>query len=155
MAGVPTTGSMEIIIQMPEETGGSTNEVPSPASPQTIENTSTTPTSADDKSQVKISMAVNGAMNIASQGLNAAVSNIGLATGNYYAQQKAQKAISGVQSIASLAMSFTNPYTAVMAVAGLAISTGVEMYQQNKEREIQNYQAEQYAKRLGYTRDRR
>ena len=107
---------------------------------------------ADDKSQVKISMAVNGAMNIASQGLNAAVSNIGLATGNYYAQQKAQKAISGVQSIASLAMSFTNPYT---AVAGLAISTGVEMYQQKKEREIQNYQAEQYAKRLGYTRDRR
>lgn len=155
MSEIPTTGSMEIIIQMPEETGESTSEVPSPASPQNIENENENPSVPDDKSQMGLSMAVHGAMNIASQGVNAVVSNIGLATGNYYAQQKAQNAISGIQSIAGLAMSFTNPYTAVMAVAGLAISTGVEIYQQKKEREIANYQSEQYAKRIGYTRDRR
>ena len=155
MAGVPTSGSMEIIIQMPGETGESTTETPSPASPQTIENKSKNPSNADDKSQVKLLMALDTAKNIGMQGLNAAVGNIGLATGNYYAQQRTQNVISGAQSMVGLAMSFTNPFTAVAAIAGLAISTGAEIYQQNREREIANYQAEQYAKRLGYTKDRK
>lgn len=155
MAGVPTTGSMEIIIQMPSETGESTTETPSPSSPETIENKSKNPSSADDKTQIKWALALNTAKNIGMQGLNAAVSNIGLATGNYYEQQRTQNLISGAQTLVGLAVSFTNPYTAVAAVAGMAISAGAEMYQQRKEREIANYQAEQYAKRLGYTKDRK
>lgn len=154
MSGIPTTGTMEIIIQMPEESGSLT-EAPSPASPQNIENKNDNPSVPDDKSQMVLSMAVHGAMNIASQGVNAAISNIGLATGNYYEQQKAQSTISGLQTMGDLAMSFRNPYTAALAIVGLAVSTNTEIYQQKKEREIANYQSEQYAKRIGYTRDRR
>ena len=152
---VPTTGSLEIIIQMPSETGAINNETPSPNAPQYIDDSSGNPTEGDKSGQVKLHMAIDTAKNIGMQGLNAAVSNIGLATGNYYAQQQTQRAISGAQSLVGLAMSFTNPYTAIAAVAGLAISAGSEMYQQNKQREIANYEAAQYAKRLGYTRDRR
>jgi hypothetical protein len=155
MSGIPTTGSLEIVIQMPSETGANTNETPSPSSPQTIENVTGNPTEGDKNGQVKLSMALQTAKNIGMQGLNAAVSNIGLATGNYYAQQRAQKTIGGIQSIVGLAMSFTNPYTAIAAVAGMAISAGAEVYQQNREREIANYESAQVAKRLGYTRDRR
>ena len=154
MSGIPTSGAVEIVIQMPTDSGKQTG-TESPASPQAFENTAETPEKGDNNSQVKLSLALNTAKNIGMQGLNAAVSNIGLATGNYYAQQQTQRAISGAQSLVGLAMSFTNPYTAIAAVAGLAISAGSEMYQQNKQREIANYEAEQYAKRLGYTRDRR
>ena len=152
---IPTTGSLDIIIQMPNETGASNNETPSPASPQSIENTTNNPTSGDNNGQAKLSLAINAAKSIGTQAINAAASNIGLSTGNYYAQQKTQRAISAGQSLVGLAMSFSNPYTAIVSIAGMAISAGSEYYQQNKEREIANYQSEQYAKRLGYTRDRR
>lgn len=152
---VPTSGEYKIVIEFNGEGGDDIGETtPSPVSPAPIEDTKETPIGGQN-SQVKLAMAVNVAKNIGMQGLNAAVSNIGLATGNYYAQQKTQRAISGAQSLVGLAMSFTNPYTAVAAVAGLTISGVSEMYQQNREREIANFQSEQYAKRLGYTRDRR
>lgn len=154
--GIPTTGSLEIIIQMPSETGANTNETPSPSSPQSIENTSGNPTEGDKSGQVKLSMVVHDTVNIGKQAINAMASNIGLATGNYYAQSRVQKTISGAQTAFSLGIALIqNPYLAAVQIAGLAISAGSEMYQQNREREIANYQAEQYAKRLGYTRDRR
>lgn len=153
---VPTQGETRIIIEFSGEQGANQGEIlPSPASPAPVENTSKNPVEGDRNSQVKLSMALTTAKNIGVQGLNAAVSNIGLATGNYYAQQKAERVISGAQSMVGLAMAFTNPWTAIAAVAGLGIQAASEIYQQKKEREIANYQAEQYAKRLGYTKERK
>lgn len=152
---IPTSGKMEIVIQMPSETGKSTNDTPSPASPQSIENDNGNPTNPKDNDQFKLSMAVQAAKNIGMQALKAGIGNIGLATGNYYEQQKAERTVNATQSIIALAMSFNNPVTGMVALAGMAISAGSEYYQQTKEREIANYEAEQMAKRLGYTRDRR
>lgn len=152
---IPTSGKMEIVIQMPSETGKSTNDTPSPASPQSIENDNGNPTNPKDNDQFKLSMAVQAAKNLGMQALKTGIGNIGLATGNYYEQQKAERTVNATQSIIALAMSFNNPVTGMVALAGMAISAGSEYYQQTKEREIANYEAEQMAKRLGYTRDRR
>jgi hypothetical protein len=54
-----------------------------------------------------------------------------------------------------LAASFTNIYTAAIALAGLGIQAASEGYKQTRELEIANYQSEQYAKRIGFTVDRR
>lgn len=152
MSGIPTTGEMSIIIQMPENSGGELpSEAPSPSTPQDESNKSKDPVNGDKNGQFKLSIAVSTAKNIAMQGVNAAVSNIGLATGNYYLQSKIESGIQAGQTIVGLAASFTNVYTAIAAVAGLGISAASQIYQQKKEREIANYQAEQYAKRLGYT----
>lgn len=152
---IPTSGKMEIVIQMPSETGKNTNDTPSPASPQSIENGNGNPTNPKDNDQFKLSMAVQAAKNLGMQALKTGIGNIGLATGNYYEQQKAERTVNATQSIIALAMSFNNPVTGMVALASMAISAGSEYYQQTKEREIANYEAEQMAKRLGYTRDRR
>lgn len=151
---IPTTGEHRIVIEFNNgEGGGENTQTPSPASPQPITPKQENP--IDAKGAVLLSQGINAAKAIGAQGINAAISNIGIATGNYYQQQQAQRAVSGVQQIAGMAMAFTNPFTAVVAVSGAVISTVSEMYQQNKEREIANYSAEQYAKRLGYSKDRR
>lgn len=155
MADIPTTGSFNIIIQMPSETGSNTNKTPSPSSPQSIENEKGNPTEGDENAQAKLSTAINTAKTIGTQAVNTAIGNIGLATGNYYAQQQAQRVMSGAQTFVNLAMSLSNPLTLGVTLAGMAISASSEMYQQQRTREIANYEAEQYAKRLGYTRDRR
>jgi hypothetical protein len=156
MAGVPTSGELAIVIEMPETAGGDLpKQAPSPASPQDEGQATTNPVEGNKNGQVKLAMALSTAKNIGMQGLNAAVSNIGLATGNYQAQRGVEKAMQTGTSLLGLAASFTNPFTAVAAVAGLAIQTGSEIYKQNKEREFANYEAEQYAKRLGFTVDRR
>lgn len=156
MSKVPTTGELSIVIEMPEHVGG---ELPSatasPGAPQDESEPSANPVSGGKNGQVKLAMAVSTAKNIAMQGINAAVSNIGLATGNTYQQAKIERGLQAGQSIVGLAMAFTNPYTAIAAVAGMGIQAAAETYRQNKEREIANYQAEQYAKRIGYTVDRR
>ena len=156
MAGVPTTGELAIVIQMPETEGGELpKEAPSPASPQDEAKPSTNPVDGNKNGQVKLAMALSTAKNIGMQGLNAAVSNIGLATGNYQAQRGVEKAIQAGSTIVGMAASFSNPYTAVAAIAGMAIQKGSEIYKSQKEMEIANYEASAYAKRIGYTVDRR
>lgn len=156
MSEIPTTGELSVVIQMPENSGGELpTDAPSPSTPQDESNKSKDPVNGDKNSQFKLSMAVSTAKNIAMQGVNAAVSNIGLATGNYYQQTKVENVIQAGQTIVGLAVSFSNVYTAIAAVAGLGISAASQIYKQKKEREIENYQAEQYAKRLGYTVGRR
>lgn len=155
MSGIPTQGGTKIIIEFAGSEGEKQTSAPSPASPAPVDNQSKDAVDGDKNGQVKLSLAINVAKTVGTQAVNAAVSNIGLATGNYYMQQQAQRTVSGIQSVVGLAMSFTNPVTAITAIAGLGIQAAAETYQQNKEREIANYQAEQYAKRLGYTRDRR
>lgn len=157
MSKVPTTGELSIVIEMPEHVGG---ELPSatnsPAAPQDESKPSTNPVSGGKNGQVKLALAVSTAKNIAMQGINAAVSNIGLATGNTYQQAKIERGLQAGQSILSLGVAFySNPIMGAVALAGMGIQAAAETYKQNKEREIANYQAEQYAKRIGYTVDRR
>lgn len=156
MANVPTSGEMAIVIQMPENAGGELpKEAPSPGAPQDESNPSTNPKDGTKSGSVKLAVALSAAKTIGMQGLNAAVSNIGLATGNYYKQAKIERAIQAGSTMVGLAASFTNIYTAAIALAGLGIQAASEGYKQTRELEIANYQSEQYAKRIGFTVDRR
>lgn len=157
MSKVPTTGELSIVIEMPEHVGG---ELPSatasPGAPQDVSEPSFNPVIGGKNGQVKLALAVSAAKNIVMQGINAAVSNIGLATGNTYQQAKIERGLQAGQSIFNLAFTFAqNPIAGAFTVAGMGIQAAAETYRQNKEREIANYQAEQYAKRIGYTVDRR
>ena len=63
---------------------------------------------------------------------------------------------SAAQTVVGLAnTASTSPVLAGVSIANMAISAHYEMKEQNKTREIENYQATQYAKRLGYTVARR
>lgn len=156
MAGIPTTGEQVIVIQMPETEGGDLpKEAPSPATPQDEAKPSKNPVDGGKNEQVKLALALSTAKNIGMQGLNAAVSNMGLATGNYQGQRKVENAIKAGSTIVGMAASFTNIYTAIAAVAGLGIQAASEAYKQQAEREIANYEANAYAKRIGFTVDRR
>jgi hypothetical protein len=151
-----TNGELAIVIQMPENAGGELpKEAPTAGSPQDESNPSTDPVNGSKNSQVKLALALSTAKNIGMQGLNAAVSNIGLATGNYYKQAKVERTMQAGTTLVGLAASFTNIYTAIAAVAGLGIQMASQSYKQGREIEIANYESEQYAKRIGYTVDRR
>lgn len=157
MSDIPKTGSLNIIIQMPESAGGETggDNTGEPGAPRQEHNTSSDPVSGDKNKQARLATAVQVVKSVGSQAINAMVSNIGLATGNYYAQRKAERTMNAAGQIVSLVMSASNPITFGITVASMAISAGTEAWQQNKQREIENYQAAQYAKRLGYSKERR
>ena len=152
MSNIPTQGTMNIVIQMPGETGGSNTaggNSPNPADPQQEGGLSANPVQAEDKNkQTKLATAIQAAKTIGTQALNAAVSNIGLATGNMYAQQRAEAALSAVSTVTGLAV-------AAVAVAGMAISAGSQIYKEYKQREYDNYVAAQNARRAGFTENRR
>lgn len=158
---IATTGRFDILIQMPEETGGSKGDTvaggaASPNNPQQEGKLSTNPVEPESKNaQAKLAIAAQASKSVGTQALNAAVSNIGLATGNYYAQERAQTAISAVNTMAGLAMAAANPVTLGVALAGMAISAGSQIYQREKQREYDNYVAEQNARRLGFTEARK
>jgi hypothetical protein len=150
---VQTSGEQTIIIEMPGETGEQT--APDPANPQNENRPPENPASGSTGNAVALSTAIQAAKQVGTQALNAVVSNIGLATGNTYAQQKIQNTIQGVQTVAALAMSATNWVTFAVTAASMAISAGAEAFQQYKQREIENYSAAQVARRLGYSNARR
>ena len=156
MANVPTSGETAIVIQMPENAGGELpKEAPSPGAPQDESKPSTNPKDGTKSGSVKLALALSTAKNIGMQGLNAAVSNMGLATGDYHKQARVERGIQAGQTIVGVGLAFTNIYTAIATVAGTGIQMASEIYKQNREREIANYEAEQYAKRIGFTVDRR
>lgn len=153
MAQIPTSGEMRIVIEMPSEVGGDLPQKggDSPANPVDEGTTSKNPVKGTDNSQVKLATAIQATKTIGSQAVNASISCIGLATGNNYAQAQAQMTMSAVTSITGILMSAGNPATLAVSLASMGISAGVEYYKQQKEREIENYKTEQYARRLGYT----
>ena len=159
MSNIPTQGTMNIVIQMPGETGGSNTaggNSPNPADPQQEGGLSANPVQAEDKTTPpKLATAIPAAKTIGTQALNAAVSNIGLATGNMYAQQRAEAALSAVSTVTGLAVAAVNPVTFGVAVAGMAISAGSQIYKEYKQREYDNYVAAQNARRAGFTENRR
>lgn len=161
MSDIPTTGNFDILIQMPSESGGSAGDTvgggtADPSNPQQEGGLSSNPTQEEDKNkQAKLATAIQAAKSVGTQAVNAAVSNIGLATGNYYAQARAQEAISGINMAIGLAMSASNPVTFGVAIAGMAISAGSQIYQEYKQRQHDNYVAAQNARRLGFTEARK
>lgn len=161
MSEIATTGNFDILIQMPSESGGSAGDTvgggaADPSNPQQEGGLSSNPTQEEDKNkQAKLATAIQSAKSIGTQAVNAAVSNIGLATGNYYAQQQAQSAVSGINTAVSLAMSASNPATLIVSLAGMAISAGSQIYQDYKQRQYDNYVAAQNARRLGFTEARK
>lgn len=156
MSDIPKTGTLNFIIQMPETAGGETGgDSGDPGAPRQEHNTSSNPVSGDKNKQAKLATAIQVVKSVGSQAINAAVSTIGLSTGNYYAQRKAERTMNAAGQIVSLVMSASNPVTLAVTIASMAISANAETWKQNKEREIENYQAAQYAKRLGFSKNRR
>lgn len=159
MSEIPTTGTLKFVIQMPESTGGGNTvdgSAPNPASPQQETNTSNNPVSGDKYGGVKMAVAFQAVKTLGIQGVNAAISNIGLATGNYYMQQRLENGAQAVTSIVSLAVSAAAGSVAfATTLAGMAISAGADNYARHRAREIANYEAAQYAKKLGYSEARK
>ncbi len=155
---IPTQGEMVIVIQMPSDSDKNTTangQAPSATNPQHDEGVSKNPKDGDGKSSIALAAAANAALQVGKQALNTSVAQIGLATGNYYQQARVQQTMQSVSTISALAVSAANPITFAVTVAGMAISAGSEYYQQTREKEIANYEAAQYAKRIGYTVDRK
>ncbi|MBS5023276.1 MAG: hypothetical protein KH054_08990 [Firmicutes bacterium] len=158
MSNIPTQGTMNIVIQMSDETSGNTagGNSPNPADPQREGGLSANPVQSEDKNkQVKLATAIQAAKTIGTQALNAAVSNIGIATGNTYLQQQAEATISAASTVIGLAAAAANPVTFGVAVAGMAINAGSQIYKEYKQREYDNYAAAQLARRAGFTENRR
>ncbi len=162
MAGVPTQGLMTIVIQMPESAGGETgdtvgNETPSPANPKQEGNNSANPVKGGKGIQKKLAVGYSLAKGAATQAVNSYVSQIGLTTGDYNKQQRVEDGMAAVSKIAAYGIALgTGHYEAAAAMLISDITSSVfEIRKQKREREIANYQAEQYAKRIGYSVGRR
>ena len=159
MSDIPTQGTLDVVILMQSDTGGSGTAggtAPNPSDSQREGGLSKNPVQSEDKNkQAKLATAIQAAKTVGSQALNAVVSNIGLATGNTYAQQRAEIALSAVNTAVGLAMAAANPVTFGVALAGMAISTGSQIYRDYKQREHDNYVAAQLARRAGFTENRR
>ena len=161
---IPTNGKTEIIIQFGDQSGNA-NTVdggsPSPSAPQQEGMLSKNPVKGkDEKNEGKASafavVAYDTVKTLGMQAVNSGISQIGLTTGNYYAQAQSQRTINAAMTGAGLiATAMKNPFMAGVAIAGMAISAGFEMREQNKNREIANYEAQQIAKRIGYSTPRR
>lgn len=161
-----TSGTFDIVIQMPSETGGQ-NESASPAQPMQEAG----PVQEDpvrggggkgggDKSGkggAAAAVGVNLAINAGKQIVSAAVSQIGLTTGNSYKQQQVENSIAIATKVIAYAGAIaTQNY---IAAVGMLVSDTINVVSTNrqiqKEREIADYQAERYAVKLGYTNARR
>lgn len=156
---IPTQGELKIVIEMPNAengNGSSNNSTPSPAKPknETTPKQATTGTQSD---QAWLATSMRIATDIGKQAVENAISTIGISTGNYKAQSQAERAMAASSQIIGYAtMAATGNFLMLgVSLASSAMSAVTEQYAQNKEREIQNYASEQYAKRIGYTRDRR
>jgi hypothetical protein len=154
-----TTGQFDIVIQMPDSTQAKPN-AGTPAQPmQENEPVQEDPVRGDGggKSQTAATVAMHTALNAGKQAAMAAISNIGLATGNSALQQRVQSAVSTITKGVGYATAIVsgNWAIAVGMLASDAIGFVSEMYQEDKNRQIANYSAEQYARKLGYTNGRR
>ena len=153
---VPTTGQFDIVIQMPEETGkapAATSTQPMQEAEPALEN----PVQGKKENAATTAALTHMLMSSGRQALNAVASNIGLAMGNQRKQERVQKSIQGITTTVTVAgMLLTGNWIGALAVGVSAgISSASEAYQQNKQREIDNYVAAQYARKLGYTNARR
>ena len=156
---IPTQGELKIVIEMPNADNGSgegISSTPSPAKPKNEAAPQQSPTGGgNNQAWLATSMRIAG--DIGKQALSNAVSTIGISTGNYRAQAQVERAITAsTQLMGYAAMAATGNWVLLgVSLASSAMSAATEQYRQEKEREIQNYTAAQYAQRIGYTRDRK
>lgn len=102
---------------------------------------------------VSLSAAVNVAMSLGKQAVGAAVSNIGLATGNNYAQDRISKFVSAIGMAGGLLAASSNPITFITSVGSLLISGLSQSYRTETERMWENRRARQYAILYGFASD--
>jgi hypothetical protein len=156
-----TSGTFDIVIQMPSSTE-STAQAGTPAQPlQENEPVSQDPVrnSGDGggKSSTVAAVAAGIALDAGKQVVSAAISNIGLATGNTYKQAQVEHAIAVGSKIVGVGVAIaTQNYAAAIAmVVNETIQFATESWRMNKEREIADYQTAQYARKIGYTNARK
>lgn len=157
MPSIPTHGTLDININFPNEEGGTAAkpvaESGNAASPANIGLPNQENPAAASAGSVTLTAGVHVAMNLGQQAVNEAISNIGLATGNNYAQRKADSLIGAAGTVVGLAASMTNPITGVAAVGSLLISGISQIYRENKERMWENRQARNNAVLYGFSSD--
>lgn len=157
MAAVPTNGTVEFNILF----NGSDGQNPAtgsenggdPSAPENLGKPNVSDPTSSNSGTVSASAGVHVAMNLGKQAVDSAVSNIGLATGNNYAQNQVQNVMSAVSTTAGLAMSFSNPFTAIAAVASLMITSLSSGWAKTEQRRWQNLEAQSYARLYGFTSD--
>lgn len=152
---IPTHGKFDIYITFGDGESDGAQGAPTASSPRQEGKPQKNPKDGDNKINAAMVAGVQVTMQLGRQALDASVSNIGIATGNYYAQAQTQRVLSAGSGIVGLVLAAKNPVTLALSVGAMAISAGAEIRRQNIERNIANYTAEQYAKRLGYSIDRR
>lgn len=150
---VPTTGELNINILFNGEGGEPTTEqqAGNPSAPENVGQPNESEPTSSGNGSLTLSAGVNVAISLGKQAVNAAVSNIGLATGNNYAQSRIQGAISAISTVAALAASASNPLTFAATAGALLISGVSQVYQNYKERQWENRRAEQYAILYGFS----
>ena len=156
-----TTGQFDIVIQMPASTETKAASG-TPAQPmQENQPVQEDPVRGDNgggkNSSAAATAAVHVALNAGKQAAMAAISNIGLATGNSVTQMRIENTISAVSKVAGFATAIAtkNYAAAISMVLSDTIGFVSEMYQEDKNKQIENYSAAQYARKLGYTNGRR
>ena len=153
---IPTSGEMRIIIEFSNESGDkntANGKAASATNPQHENGASPNPKNGKNKNAITMQAATQAAIQVGRQAINAGISTIGLSTGNMYAQVKAQQTMQAISSGSTLGVTLAsgNPLLIGTTIAGMAISAVLEAYAEKREREIANYEAAQYAKRLGFS----
>lgn len=148
---ISTSGEINFNIIFNGEGGNTSSGGGNPSAPENIGQPKAENPTQSGSNTVAVSAGVNVAMSLGKQAVDAAVSNIGLATGNNYAQERAQSMISAIGTGAGLIASFNNPATAVAAVGALMISTASQVYAREKNRMWENRRAEQNALIYGFS----
>lgn len=154
MADIPTNGEVNFNILFNGEDGGSPSNdnenEGTPAAPSNVGKPNSGKSTESSAKNVALSAGVNVAMNLGKQAVNAAVSNISAATGDYVTQQRVQQSLSAAGTAVGLISSFSNPFTAIAAVGALAISTGAKIWQEQNRLKWNNIDAANKAKLYGY-----
>jgi len=147
------SGEFNINILFPDGDGNSaeTNSpTGNPSAPQNVGAPDEKNPTQSASDVVKLSAGMNAAISLGKQAVNAGVANIGLATGNYYAQSRIQNSLNAVGTTMGLIAAAGNPLTLAVAVGSLAISMGTSIYKEVQERKWENRRAEQYAIMYGF-----
>lgn len=150
---IPNTGELNINVLFNGDGGSPTTDqqAGNPSAPTNIGQPNESDPISAGSNTVAVSAGVNVAMSLGKQAVDTAVSNIGLATGNNYAQSRIQGTISAFSTIAGLAASAANPITFAAAAGSLIISGVSQVYRTVKERQWDNRRAAQYSVLYGFS----
>ena len=154
MAAIPTNGSVNFNILF----NGSDGQSPAagnenggdPSAPENVGKPNADDPTSSNNGTVSVSAGVHVAMNLGKQAVDSVVANIGLATGNNYAQSRVQGLMSGIATGAGLLAAASNPLTLIASVGSLLISGISTIWSRAEERRWQNLEAQNYARLYGF-----